>query len=52
MPMEPEMLFEEIDIVMSSGACPRCNTPLVFDVSVDEWHADCPACGSAWGGSI
>jgi Zn finger protein HypA/HybF involved in hydrogenase expression len=47
-----EMMFEEIDLLMRSGNCPRCNSKLNFDVSEDDWEAVCPGCKTTWGGSI
>lgn len=52
--MSAEMLMEEIDIIMNTGRCPRCNQVLVFDVDEDEWQARCPdpECHGLWGASI
>ena len=52
MSFDPMMMFEEIDILMRSGRCPRCDTELQFEVLEDEWQARCPGCHAGWGGSI
>jgi predicted Zn-ribbon and HTH transcriptional regulator len=52
MTYEPCMMFEEIDLLMRSGRCPRCDVALVFDVQEVEWAARCPGCKTVWGGSI
>jgi predicted Zn-ribbon and HTH transcriptional regulator len=52
MTYEPGMMLEEIDLLMRSGRCPRCNTELQFDVQEDCWDASCPGCKAGWGGSI
>lgn len=52
MKFSPEMMFEEIDILMRTGKCPRCDALLEFDVREDDWRAHCKNCKTSWGGSI
>jgi hypothetical protein len=52
MTFEPEMMIEEVGILLDTGRCPRCNTPLVFDAEEDKWTASCVACHTHWGGSF
>jgi len=52
MAFEPEMMFEEIDIAISTGRCPRCGQVLDQELSSDEWRMSCPGCKTVWGGVI
>ena len=50
--MSAQMMFEEIEIAIGSGRCPRCGVPLVCDISDDEWMMTCPGCKAVYGGSL
>lgn len=45
----PEQMMDDIDHIVNTGCCPRCNKPMtiVLDDEEIEYHMTCPdpACG-------
>jgi predicted Zn-ribbon and HTH transcriptional regulator len=50
MAFEPEMMFEEIEIAIETGRCPRCGAVLDQKIKRRSWEMSCPSCKTVWGG--
>jgi hypothetical protein len=49
--IEPEMVVEEIEIILKTGVCPRCAGTVEFEIEDEnDWSARCSNCKTNWGG--
>lgn len=49
--MNADMLVEEVEIVLKTGCCPRCNGEIEFSIDDDgDWDGTCKLCHTSWGG--